>query len=98
MSLPPRALNAFRLGSVALRLADCFSSASLTPVSKLKLRKSQAESLKTMLVKKFVPKPYCRLLPGAEPVIQADQPPGPASPPGEKPGEICSPLEFFGPA
>src|SRR5438445_1539036 len=98
MSLPPRSWKAFRLGSVALRLPACLSSAVLTPVSKLKVLKSQAGSSKTMLGKKLVVNWNIRLFPGAAPLTQEAQPPGPSSPPGTRPGKIFSPLELLGPA
>src|SRR5215469_4590457 len=98
MSLPPRALNAFRLGSVAFKVRACFSSASFTPVSKLKVLKSQFGSSKTILLKKPLTNASSSAPPGCCPVIHNDQPPSPASPPNGIPGRICSPLEFTAPA
>src|SRR5262249_34083485 len=81
MSLPPRALNAFRLGSVAFKVRACFSSVSFTPVSKLKVLKSQFGSSKTIFLKKPLTNASKSAPRGCCPVIHNDQPPSPASPP-----------------
>src|SRR5215467_3612820 len=98
ISLPPRAANALRLGSVAFRLCACFSSAVLVPLSKLNVLKSQAGSSNTMLGKKLVVKRYIKAAFGDCPVIQVGQPPGPSSAPITRPGKIFSPLDVLGPA